>query len=144
MAASTGVTDCVMLLANSGADMYFEDGNQRGALQLGMQCQGKNQPLKRWLRAKYPDLELTHGKGRAPEYKCRGTRSYIARCTTGPIHFKGKGNWRQYTGYQPHGGKGQSDGDSYGRKNLSKGAKTSSKGYGKSDNRGPRVKSKFR
>ena len=89
MAASTGLSDVVMLLLERKADHEKLDGRDRGILQLAQNCQGKGQHLASWLKTHY-GCKQTHGKGRPKDEQTRGAFSSELRNETGPMHKKGK------------------------------------------------------
>ena len=81
---STGLADCVMLLADLGANFGFTDDSLRGCWQLASNAQGDNQKLATWLKWRFPELQWTYGQGRRREDKSRGEGSERYRNQTGP------------------------------------------------------------
>ena len=137
MAASTGLSDVVMLLLERKADKDKLDGNGRGILQLAQKCQGKGQHLATVLKTQY-GCKQTYGKGRPKDEQTRGQFSSELRNETGPAHKKGKkgGDGRgKSSGYEPHASHQQqqqpppwNEGKGKGAKGEGKGAKGGSKG----------------
>ena len=87
LACSTGLSDCVQLLAMKKADFTKFDDNGRGCLQLAMNAQGDGQRLATWLKDNVPGIPSSDGKGRENTDKARGMFSSSFRQYSGPDRF---------------------------------------------------------
>ena len=67
LACSTGLADCVKLLAMKNADFTKFDDNGRGCLQLAWNSQGPQRRLARWLEKTVPDIPSSCGRSHRPK-----------------------------------------------------------------------------
>ena len=77
LAIATGCVGIAKLLVEESIDPSRTDKQGRGALVLATSCGGPRETFTQWLlaNAKKPDgspLQMTYGKGRSQEDKCRG------------------------------------------------------------------------
>ena len=111
MMCSTGLADCVQLMAQRKANFNNPDRNDRTCLQMARQAQGKEKKLYTWLIQNVPGIEDGHGQGRAWEDRRQGSYSVDARTAMGPRqHMKGQDKG----GYAPQAA--ESHGEGKGRK----------------------------